>query len=1029
MSLEKSHKSVDGTVARISSEPKRARNGEYLFRGVEISAASGPERAFLIIPEFVCDFGREDLWSFPFLCWEGAAIAGYGLELNNLLDDRSVIYSVTPKSCLILEPYRPVRVTEAVDAARCPRAADVKNRVAAGEPFWMAKGRMVHMLFEHMVSHGSHDEAPRSFREAFRKARPVVWEVAPGSKVPIEDQAFRLEAEKHYSNLSSIWQANFGHVERVTVEMDRISIRWGLKGRVDAIIHDGAKNTIVELKSGKVSAEEHRLQLSGYSLLFSDRRSSEMPDGVLAYSATGQTERLSSFEPYVILEGRNRAVCLKHRYTLSSDTPPDGLLECGCANTLRCFFRSDCIRIHGHPSKGGESFLQGRARQYYEYWFRMLSRDLWEEEGELAHVLDPRTLARRIDAGVTARVAALRMRGALAAAETKEAGQEERRLTGASGTSGPPMAAGDHRWGRHLWEIVLDGAAADIGPGEEVIVHQGDPCAEETMRGRVVEVNKEAVTIWLNTPFTGASGDDLTQPAEEPWFVDRLPFTYGREASRKGLWTFLISADPQVADAVLCDTGHETDPSTRAPQSVSPLAGPTGGQSQTVEEVRETERALEKAHTHDRTGAAGVRDLCFGEGLREELNEEQEEAVEAALANRPCHLVHGPPGTGKTRVLARLIRICLDRGERVLIACPTNIALDRVLISLVELGVKEFLRIGGRANASEEFLDALAQLGNPPALLKDLASLDLDIESFRTRVSRSRLVGATAYQCAAHPFFLRQRFDRVIVDEAGQLDEPSTLAPLTLAPTFVLAGDHLQLPPVVRSRSERSAAETEVHGLERSLFERLFVSSPPSAISRLTTQYRMNQEIQDIPSRLFYDSTLRPAQAAAGRRLSIHTSFSHDEQIGRIVDPESPVVFVDVEGRDSGKSRPEEALAAARIVDALLTCGVPATEIGVISPYRAQQMLIRNQLTEARAGAHLPSVDTVDRFQGGEKEVIILSLARSDNVTSFLADRKRLNVSLSRARSKLILLGHGAVLERHPLFAALLEGITRIRFH
>jgi DNA replication ATP-dependent helicase Dna2 len=135
---------------------------------------------------------------------------------------------------------------------------------------------------------------------------------------------------------------------------------------------------------------------------------------------------------------------------------------------------------------------------------------------------------------------------------------------------------------------------------------------------------------------------------------------------------------------------------------------------------------------------------------------------------------------------------------------------------------------------------------------------------------------------------------------------------------------------------------------------------------------------------------------------------------------------VDVQGTTGSTARPEEAEAACKIVESLVASGVPSHEIGIITPYRAQQTLIRKRLVRTGNGFPRLTVDTVDRFQGGEREVIILSLCRSDEVTSFLADRKRLNVSLSRARSKLILLGHGPVLEGHPLFASILDGLERI---
>jgi len=306
-----------------------------------------------------------------------------------------------------------------------------------------------------------------------------------------------------------------------------------------------------------------------------------------------------------------------------------------------------------------------------------------------------------------------------------------------------------------------------------------------------------------------------------------------------------------------------------------------------------------------------------------------------------------------------------------------------------------------------------------------LACAEPDPERFPKIVAEKRLVGATAYQCASHPLFLRQRFDRAVVDEAGQMDEPSTLAPLSVCRRFVLGGDHLQLPPVVQTAAERFNVPAG-SGLELSLFERLFRSSSAGSVSPLRIQYRMNREVQEIPSRVFYGGTLIAAPVAATRRLSMAADISDDRDLNRIVSPDYPVVFADVPGGDGAKASVEEAVVAANIVRSLLSCGVPAQEIGIITPYRAQQALIRKHLAALGGNVSLLTVDTVDRFQGGEREVIILSLARSDGVTSFLADQKRLNVSLTRARSKLILLGHGAVLEQHPLFRDVLGGLERI---
>ena len=142
--MDNIEETFQGVVVRIASEPKTALRGGYIFRGLEVSDGSHTDRIFLMFPEFA----GEDLYGFPLLCWSGARIAAFNLQLNNRLDDGSVIYTVTSESRLVLEPFRLVSVTEAVEAAGCIRSADLRYRVGSGEPFWMAKGRLIHTLLD-----------------------------------------------------------------------------------------------------------------------------------------------------------------------------------------------------------------------------------------------------------------------------------------------------------------------------------------------------------------------------------------------------------------------------------------------------------------------------------------------------------------------------------------------------------------------------------------------------------------------------------------------------------------------------------------------------------------------------------------------------------------------------------------------------------------------------------------------------------------------------------------------------------------
>lgn len=1019
MAADPNIQAIRGCIARIASEPRLAARGGYLFRGIELVDDAKSGRIFLMFPES----SGEDLYVFPLLCWEGAQIAAFNLSLNNRLDDGSVIYTVTPDTDILLEPFRPVSVTEAVEAAGCMRAADVRFRAGPDEPFWMAKGKLIHSLFEHLVCNQS--ASTRSFQQLFKRILPTVKTILPGSGVTVTQQELKAEAKVHFNNLKSWLKDKRDGFSGVEVEVDRVSARWGLKGRADAIFHNGERRSILELKSGRFASDDHLLQLCAYSLLFSDGNHEGTLDGCVFYSATGKLENLRESpqkRKRTILQGRNRVVSLKHSYTLENNGVP---AEHTCARSGKCFARPVCYKIFGNSQKG-PPFLEGKEKEYYDRWFRLLSIEAWAQEGNFSRVMNQGTLKERIEEGVTIPVWRIEF-------EHIAESQEERKIDQGEAAVYADPTSDDVTWGEPLQggavevHLTIEKDDIDIRPGEEIILHLGDPGSPQAVRGRITGSDSGGVKVKLKAPYQCASyqGIQLSRMLDgnQSWFVDRIPFSRGPEISRHALYGFFTKADPRIVQLV-----------------VNGKVDQEGGKEAPDKRDHRTRVAAETVRSENASRNNGLvtvaslsvdqnkvlpKDLCFSEGLDFELNEDQEAAIEAALDAEPHHLIHGPPGTGKTRVLARLIKICLDRGERLLVACPTNVALDRLLIGLMNLGVRDFLRIGRRANVSQEFLEQLERSGNPRILLEDLSSLESSFRGFRQQVKEIKLIGATAYQCAAHPIFQKQRFDRIIVDEAGQLDEPSTLGPLSLAPKFVLGGDHLQLPPVVQTAPTNPDLKSDV-GLEQSLFERLFSSSRPDRVSSLRMQYRMNREVQDIPSRLFYDGTLFPAPEAANRRLNMKPGISDDDNINRIIDPDIPVVFVDVEGADSGKARLEEAVVACKIVESLVESGVPASEIGVITPYRAQQTLIRRQISQSRCQGSFFSVDTVDRFQGGEREVIILSLARSDSVTSFLADRKRLNVSLSRARSKLILLGHGPILKEHPLFESLLDGLERV---
>jgi len=251
-----------------------------------------------------------------------------------------------------------------------------------------------------------------------------------------------------------------------------------------------------------------------------------------------------------------------------------------------------------------------------------------------------------------------------------------------------------------------------------------------------------------------------------------------------------------------------------------------------------------------------------------------------------------------------------------------------------------------------------------------------------------------------------------VVDEASQLTEPSAMAALNLANRFVLVGDHEQLPPVVQA-ADAGEESGDTNPLSTSLFERLIESYPDAAVM-LTRQYRMCQRIQAFSSAEFYDGALRPATGAVAA-----------QSLSDLCDPESlsaelrdSVTFVGPDGTRVGNTNPTEADRVAEIVEAYLQAGVDPDAIGVIAPFRAQVAEISRRVDV--------TVDTVDRFQGSSKEIIVVSFVATGNLEGPLfEDYRRINVALTRAKKGLVLVGDREALSTDPFYRRLLDWADR----
>ncbi len=441
-----------------------------------------------------------------------------------------------------------------------------------------------------------------------------------------------------------------------------------------------------------------------------------------------------------------------------------------------------------------------------------------------------------------------------------------------------------------------------------------------------------------------------------------------------------------------------------------------------------------------------------------QLNPSQQSAVDRIMNADDLAIVHGPPGTGKTTTLVQAIRALLRRdGSPILVTAPSNTAVDLLSEKLSGLGVN-VLRIGNPARVSErqqsltldsriaehpgareikklkrkaaEFRDMAhkykrnygpAEREQRKALFDEARNLMKDVDRIEGDIltellSHAQVITATLVG-ASHPVIRNQTFPTAVIDEAGQALEPASWIPLLKTRRLILAGDHCQLPPTVKSASAAKG------GLGATLMEHL-IQLHPEAVVLLKEQYRMNELIMGYSSRTFYENRLLAHPSVGGQVL---------------YEGESPLDFIDTAGcgyeeirNEAGISNPEEAAFllrhAAGLVSALESRFGPGNfpTIGIISPYRLQVQLLQEllpQIPELTRYREKMTVNTIDSFQGQERDIIYIGMTRSnaDSRIGFLSEIRRMNVAMTRARKKLIVIGDSATLAQTPFYGGFIE--------
>lgn len=437
------------------------------------------------------------------------------------------------------------------------------------------------------------------------------------------------------------------------------------------------------------------------------------------------------------------------------------------------------------------------------------------------------------------------------------------------------------------------------------------------------------------------------------------------------------------------------------------------------------------------------------------LNSTQEEAVNKVLCAKDVAVVHGPPGTGKTTTLVEAIYETLHRENQVLVCAQSNTAVDWIAEKLVDRGVP-VLRIGNPTRVNDKMLSftyerrfeshpAYTELWSIRKSIREIAHMRKgtygERETMRNRLSRLRdrateleiginedlfssaRVIASTLVSSNHRILSGRRFSTLFIDEAAQALEAACWIAIRKADRVVFAGDHCQLPPTIK------CIEAARGGLDETLMEKT-VANKPGAVSLLKVQYRMNEVIMRFSSEWFYNNQLESAPEVRQRgildydtpmtwidtsEMEFHEEFV-GESFGRINKPEANLLLQELENyiRKIGENR----ILSERI------------DFGLISPYKAQVQYLRSKVRNSsffRPFRSQITIHTVDGFQGQERDVIFISLVRAneDGQIGFLNDLRRMNVAITRARMKLVILGQAATLTRHAFYRKLMEYIQK----
>ncbi|KAL9625814.1 MAG: hypothetical protein Q9160_000134 [Pyrenula sp. 1 TL-2023] len=945
---------------------------------------------------------------------------------------------------IILHPDHLLSATVVADSFQCIRRAVLQDRVKATSEADKAQvyGSVLHHILQAAMTNNRWDLEwlmvtiekilQTSFLESLHEIHVAIPEAVDYLMSKMEDlRAWASVFIAPKPSPKGIVQDRNGKQAKMSinklleVEEHIWSPMYGLKGNVDATVQvvmqdevDSHSRTLTvpfEFKTGKRdTSDTHRAQTALYTLLMSDRYDLDVVYGILYYLETAKTFRIQGIRNEIrhMIIQRNFLASYVHN---KLDLPPMLQRPHMCN---KCYAQTSCFIYHklvddGNGQTSGlkdkfENFVRHLKPSHSEF-FRKWDDLLTKEER------DAMKIRRELWTMLSVEREALGRCFSKVIIEDGSAYEEN---------DGPKINRFQYSFVKQRPTARFSFTDSKLTVGEPIVISDEEGHFA-LANGYVTKVRPSKVTVAVdrrlhNVRTKGRKFNSQTNQV----------FRGITELAPNG--TPFTPTSPETEDPILYRLDKD--------EFSNGMAGVRNNLIRMMEKDLFRARELRELIIDGQSPKFKPTSSAFtlsGPASQQDLNVDQKQAIEKVMSAQDYALVLGMPGTGKTTTIAHIIRALVSQGKSVLLTSYTHTAVDNILLKIKDDKIR-ILRLGAPTKVHPEVQNFADLAGLPKA----------SIEQLEDSYVSSRVVATTCLGIN-HPLFNSRIFDYCIVDEASQITLPVCLGPIRMAKKFILVGDHYQLPPLVQNKEAQSG------GLDISLFKTLSESHPEAVVS-LSHQYRMAEDIMLLSNTLIYNHRLKcGTPAVASRTLHIpnlsaglaaahshhpipstssslplppppttatptpcpntpstcllHHALSPTRVLFLNTDSLGPSALERLSSSSSRITNPTEASLTALLVSALLSSGVPASSIGIITFYRSQLALLRQHplLSGAVAAGQL-EMHTADKFQGRDKEVVVLSCVRSNEgmvLGELLRDWRRVNVAVTRARSKLVVVG------------------------